>query len=229
MGTLPTAPLQVSLLLLFLRCTATSTLDNFFPHQRAGSPWFEGWYTRVVGDDVTFAVGMGSFPDQTLSSPSAACFVLLQPKERYGSSWRTSSFLDNVSLKVNRIAPSFSWLGTSLSANCSLVYREGKLVAVAHMQNTSAVVEGMAAARTPWDVRHDSPEGWLQWLGALLPLHWYVYSLRTPVAYSVHAVGSTVVGHGYAHFEKNWGNGFPPDWIWAQGHNSGGPNGKVLC
>eukprot|EP00877_Chromochloris_zofingiensis_P002881 jgi/Chrzof1/12594/Cz07g00100.t1 len=102
----------------------------------------------------------------------------------------------------------------------------------------------------PWGYSLDSsPEGWA---AGLLKLHWYVYSMRTPVTYTLTmynssnsnnkggqtvprrsaaahpSVGrslqqakkdgsSTWQGSGWAHLEKNWGDRFPRQWVWAQG------------
>ena len=53
-----------------------------------------------------------------------------------------------------------------------------------------------------------------------LHLHWYVYSLATPVTWAFHDPKMThepLTGHGFAHMEKNWGRTFPDKWVWAQG------------
>lgn len=58
-------------------------------------------------------------------------------------------------------------------------------------------------------------------------LHWFVHSLATPMRFKLQLEGaqpgqqgkegSTVArGTGLAHFEKNWGLGFPQRWHWAQ-------------
>lgn len=53
-----------------------------------------------------------------------------------------------------------------------------------------------------------------------LNLHWYVYSLGTPVTWTFHdpQLGpETLSGQGWAHMEKDWGRAFPNKWVWAQG------------
>jgi hypothetical protein len=122
--------------------------------------------------------------------------------------------------------------------------------------------------------------------GPLLKLHWYVYSMATPVNYKLtlldttaeestatahtatdssrkqqqqrHLLANTGLassssssssstegdqnarvaddhddgaaisfsGAGFAHMEKNWGDAFPEQWVWAQGISS---NGQVSC
>ncbi|XP_076453412.1 uncharacterized protein LOC143288636 isoform X2 [Babylonia areolata] len=71
----------------------------------------------------------------------------------------------------------------------------------------------------PWGPGGEGPEGWLEHLP--LPIHWFVYSLRSTVtAYKMTDTvsGRTVSGHGARlHMEKNWGQSFPPGWVWSQG------------
>lgn len=123
--------------------------------------------------------------------------------------------------------------------------------------------------------------------GSMLKLHWYVYSMATPISYQLtllntttpQGTAATVItpvsrtkqqqhqpagtgsgdpapaagtarnssssssdtdnkalaaegaalsfsGAGFAHMEKNWGDAFPDQWVWAQG-NTG--DGKVSC
>ena len=54
-----------------------------------------------------------------------------------------------------------------------------------------------------------------------LPLHWFVYSLGSQVLqykWINHQTKEVITGDsGLAHQEKNWGKGFPPAWIWAEG------------
>ena len=63
------------------------------------------------------------------------------------------------------------------------------------------------------------PEGWLRHL-PFIPLHWFVYSLATPGNYTWTNLLTTtdrISGKGTMHQEKNWGDSFPPSWIWTEG------------
>lgn len=65
-------------------------------------------------------------------------------------------------------------------------------------------------------------------LGSILPLHWHIFSTHSQASYMITRVRrtsredgsyqrdeSTVAeGTGFAHVEKNWGNGFPEGWTW---------------
>ncbi|KIS68247.1 uncharacterized protein UMAG_03829 [Mycosarcoma maydis] len=69
------------------------------------------------------------------------------------------------------------------------------------------------------------PEGWIQHLGAFLPLHWYVHSSSAPAMFSLEHLApdsarleldnAIAAGRGLLHVEKNWGQSFPSGWMWA--------------
>ena len=78
------------------------------------------------------------------------------------------------------------------------------------------------------------PEGPIQHLGALLPLHWYVHSSSAPAIFSLEHTSlsspsrsggsgdmelndAVAAGRGLLHVEKNWGQAFPSGWMWAHG------------
>lgn len=78
------------------------------------------------------------------------------------------------------------------------------------------------------------PEGWIQHLGLVLPLHWYVHSSSAPALFSIQHTPSSnttrnekegggelqnavAAGLGLIHIEKNWGQAFPSGWMWAHG------------
>lgn len=51
---------------------AATNASPYDPHLSGPTPWFEGWYTRVVdsGSDLSFGAVTGYFPDQVLTEPS---------------------------------------------------------------------------------------------------------------------------------------------------------------
>ncbi|KAJ9474016.1 hypothetical protein PHBOTO_004111 [Pseudozyma hubeiensis] len=70
------------------------------------------------------------------------------------------------------------------------------------------------------------PEGLIQHLGPLLPLHWYVHSSSAPCMFSLEHLNSTdhddlelenavAAGRALLHVEKNWGQAFPDGWMWV--------------
>lgn len=48
-----------------------------------------------------------------------------------------------------------------------------------------------------------------------------MYSLATPGSYRWLNLTSNEIleGEGFLHQEKNWGNSFPPEWIWSEGYD----------
>ncbi|SPO28581.1 uncharacterized protein UTRI_04459 [Ustilago trichophora] len=89
-----------------------------------------------------------------------------------------------------------------------------------------------ASTRLPMGTR--GPEGWIQHLGLVLPLHWYVHSSSAPAIFSLeHTTLSSnqsepeigrqelndavAAGRALLHIEKNWGQAFPSGWMWAHG------------
>lgn len=79
--------------------------------------------------------------------------------------------------------------------------------------------------RLPWNPALPSagPEGWVEFISAV-PLHWLVYTLGSAADYHCSVwdgdVRHSISGTGYAHQESNWGEVFPPSWVWAQGIGS---------
>ncbi|CCF50590.1 hypothetical protein NDA10_007026 [Ustilago hordei] len=77
------------------------------------------------------------------------------------------------------------------------------------------------------------PEGWIQHLGLLLPLHWYVHSTSAPALFSIEHISlsqgqrgeneagelekAVAAGRASLHIEKNWGQAFPSGWMWCHG------------
>ena len=86
---------------------------------------------------------------------------------------------------------------------------------------------GVFGPPKPWG---PNGEGWLDHV-PFLPLHWFVYSLGSELInynWVNDKTGELLRGsQGLAHQEKNWGNSFPPAWIWAEGVD--GPSGSSFA
>ncbi|PWZ03640.1 hypothetical protein BCV70DRAFT_197838 [Testicularia cyperi] len=96
---------------------------------------------------------------------------------------------------------------------------------------SSSLSSSMLKSMLP--IGSQGPESWIQHLGPLLPLHWYVHSSRAPATFSLehvehdHAVtgfnqtkDAVAAGRASIHIEKNWGHGFPTGWMWVQGSSA---------
>ncbi|KAK7088546.1 uncharacterized protein [Littorina saxatilis] len=97
-----------------------------------------------------------------------------------------------------------------------VVTADGTLVNVA-IGNVRLYIK--ASNPVPWGPHGEGPESWLDHLP--LPLHWFVYSLRSTVTQYkfTDAASGRIVSGGNArlHMEKNWGETFPTAWVWSQG------------
>ena len=97
-----------------------------------------------------------------------------------------------------------------------------------NMEGVSFV--GVLGPPKPWGPNGEGPEGWIDKL-PFLPLHWFVYSLGSElISYNWvnEETGEMLRGRqGLVHQEKNWGNGFPPAWIWGEGVD--GPSGSSFA
>lgn len=89
-----------------------------------------------------------------------------------------------------------------------------------------SVFKGRTSSPIPWGPHGEGPESWLEDLP--LPIHWFVYSLRSIVNYYEYTNketgqyikgGSKLGNPAIAHMEKNWGGAFPKAWIWTEGVN----------
>lgn len=68
----------------------------------------------------------------------------------------------------------------------------------------------------PWGPGGEGPEGWAGKL-PFLGLHWFVFSLGSPVEYRLRLPSGEVrEGSGVVHQEKNYGGTFPTAWIWGE-------------
>ena len=89
---------------------------------------------------------------------------------------------------------------------------------------------GVLGPPQPWGPDGEGPEGWLDHV-PFLPLHWFVYSLGSELInynWVNDKTGELLRGRqGLVHQEKNWGNSFPPAWIWAEGVD--GPSGSSFA
>ena len=54
----------------FLAALHTAECNQFAPHLRNGSPWFEGWYTRITAANASIGFIFGDYPNQQLTDPS---------------------------------------------------------------------------------------------------------------------------------------------------------------
>lgn len=200
--------------------------NQFGPHVPKGSPWFEGWYTRITSLDTKSSIGFifGQFPDQHLESPSTYGALLFQESPKTPL-YVVDVYPPQASLTVNH--------GQRVTENpddtSPAVFKYaadgfGEYVCNGDVQSFNFTfpggieLSGHLSNPEPWGPNGEGPEGWASKLHAT-GFDWFAYTLRSKVQYqlSIPSKNINLSGQGYAHQEKNWGDSFPDSWIWAQG------------
>lgn len=229
---------------------------HVLPPASSPSPFFEGWFTRVVSHDtdLSFSVILGAFRPPHGSAPTEvwACLLL----DDKGNPTTTQGFADpalfqltvrgqHVTQQPKLGTPaSFRWVHQSSSGlNGTLVVDGDNASLDFSFPSASGFehnfrVQAWLSHRAPWDrSAPDSggPEGWLAGAEQLLPTHYYVQSLASSATFKLTElradgtpIGATTSGRGFAHQEANWGGTFPEAWVWAQGMTADGQTQMVL-
>ncbi|XP_071094196.1 uncharacterized protein [Haliotis cracherodii] len=215
--------------LYILQVVANQFSPHLFP--QAG-PYFEGWYMRLLDVQSGRSIGLlfgHVLPETTnLTVPVVAVSILYSEGCTTCKLMSYNGFFNRsqmnitvhgfpVSKNPDDISPAvFEW---TTGQNITFNVQENRT----HFsfQTEGAIFRGIVSSPIPWGPNGKGPEGWLEHMP--LPLHWFVYSLRSRVEwyeFSVPHIGLRVTGRSaVAHMEKNWGKAFPPAWIWTQGVN----------
>ncbi|KAL3859385.1 hypothetical protein ACJMK2_009608 [Sinanodonta woodiana] len=223
--------------LLFLLLTVGLNGNHFDPHlfPKTG-PFFEGWYMRITDFDRRDSLGIlfgQVLPKQGINTSEPLVLASILRRENCQNrvcqlvSYNAIFTPAQTKVTVNG-KPVVSNPDDASSANFQFEMNSGSEGGL-FIQNANSTtfyfrignlsLKGELGPNVPWAPNGGGPEGWLSHLP--LPLHWFVYSLRSPLKmYILTDIGrkQTVVGHnGVAHLEKNWGLSFPKAWIWAEG------------
>ena len=232
----------------------TALSSPFAPHplppSTSPSPFFEGWFTRVVApkDDLSFSVIVASFRPAHAPGVTQVWTALLL--DRGGKVTTVQRFLDperlrltvdggNVSSPPRLGTPArFRWSWTpgpndSEQDNGTLVVEDdtARLDFTFRGHGRTIRVQADLSHRVPWDraaPNSAGPEGWLAGAEGLLPTHYFVQSLASRASFelttssSEHRSVQRETGAGFGHQEANWGGTFPTAWIWAEGISADG-------
>ena len=227
---------------LFFFCACFSYTDGslFDPHiiPKVG-PFFEGWYNRITdltsGDSFGVLFGHVVPKNGTNSSDPLALGSILYRSCVNSTCVLTScdSAFDitSVSVSVNghpiEVNPDMespsNFLWTANSSTSSLVFAQIGNATLIHFKCNEVSFDANFGSPRPWGSDGEGPAAWLDYL-PFLPLHWFVFSLRSPVyQYRFEDTNKGIVNigrHAVAHMEKNWGNSFPAAWVWSEGVSS---------
>ena len=229
----------VILCLLATECHGNQYDPHLYP---SNGPFFEGWYVRLV--DKAQKVSLGFLFGRVLPCNSSLCAY-----SGYKENSRKSEFplvLANVLIQDKNFSPklqsfdgAFSVTDYSVTVNGKPVVHNpddrspahfsvrfgnnGSFIVSPHQTSVDVTVGSTrlsirASNPVPWGPHGEGPESWLEHLP--LPLHWFVYSLRSTVTkyrFYDSASGRSIAGaNAYLHMEKNWGQSFPAAWVWSQ-------------
>ena len=203
--------------------------NQYDPHVQSGSPWFEGWYSRIsettTGDSI--AIVTGYFPGQDNKLADAGAYTAVVVDRGMGK----SIVVKETNPKASEITVTAA--GKKVSKNPdfptppNFVYRVGAkdefyIVQEGEHQHVHAsydqggfVLDANFSRPQPWGEGGEGPEGWVGHL-PILGLHWFVYSLGSRASYRMEINGEIITGTGLAHQEKNWGKTFPKSWLWGE-------------
>ena len=202
----------------------------FFKEIDTEGPWFKGWYTRITGTNDTSIAVVGAtqyLPGQDLATPYEMHFpgYLAIIVSEHGRTKIYETFPQKTILWSNRELvlddpTSTSWESFLWQSENGFITNESIEISIPGKIEVSATL----GPRLPYNanIQWLGPEGLVEFL-PIVPLHWFVYSLGSESTYSYTLLdesSTAVSGNGYAHQESNWGNIFPPAWIWSEGINS---------
>ena len=226
------------ILLCYLTLLEFTRGNQFDPHlfPKRG-PFFEGWYLRLFdfnnSDSLGFLFGhvlpkvrSSSTDPLVLSSvlyrtncKENRCVLMSKDAKFRSNQFTVTKHGKPISEDPDDTSPSaFEWYMTSDDSSGSFICQKSSISVDIKFGNVTFRAE--IGAEVPWGPHGEGPEGWIDKV-PFLPLHWFVYSLRSPIIYyELNDTDNKVYKKGVqgtVHLEKNWGDSFPTAWIWSQG------------
>ena len=212
---------------MLLSLLASTSGSLYSPHPYPSQPpFFEGWYTRIIAESKSFGVIFGHVfagsAGDSGKGPLPTTYVALLRAANVGEPMEVHNCYPNgrnVTIGGQPVnsppdvqgPPAFEWRS---SAGAFIVTAEETSIDIT-CDGVRFVAELDGA--TPWSAGGYGPGGRLSQLP--LPLHWFVYSLRSRVRRYVWSSTAGVSDEGvdaWAHQEKNHGKAFPSSWTWSQ-------------
>lgn len=189
---------------------------------------FQGWYTRVVergGLSSLAVIGATQVVGECIGRPAEGpgyLAVIIQDEDgtRIFEAYPPKSGFWSLRERVLEDPLSEEWAAFEWQAEgFGVISNKWIDIRIPERVEVQVALDG---ERLPWNrcLPWAGPEGWVEFV-RFVPLHWLVYTLGTPADYHCSVwdgeVRQDMSGTGYAHQESNWGEIFPPAWVWAQG------------
>ena len=230
---------------LLFQVSFITDANQYDPHLfPAEGPFIEGWYSRIIDSESNHSFGIlfGQVITQKQGphfNPYPLNMVSLIHSKGDGTpmeSFQVYPSSNDIEVTVQgkpvtrdpdfKSPANFEWMAKPYG-----YFKVNERGTQFHFRNIRDVsFSGVFGPPKPWGPNGEGPEGLIDKL-PLLPLHWFVYSLGSKLQdyrWVNHATGEVLRGRqGLVHQEKNWGNGFPPAWIWGEGGD--GPSGSSFA
>ncbi|KZT10405.1 uncharacterized protein LAESUDRAFT_424194 [Laetiporus sulphureus 93-53] len=196
-------------------------MDHFAPHSSAG---FEGYYSRTQLEDGSTLAIIFCWVKHARLRGNLVCVSYNPIGDSDVGSFHHEFYPDDLDTAVEPYAGQLQPFTLSASGIGSMK------VAVTEIRYTISVLDPPLSLtlhltnRTAWSETQplEGPMGPIMLVSRLLPLNWHVYSTTSDAEYVITHDGITRAGKGKTHIEKNWGNSFPPGWIWGQAFGEDG-------
>lgn len=200
------------ILLVLIVCGKYTKADmKLMRPQVYSPPFFEGWYTKIDTKNRSLIIIVGTKFKFFKHTNKTLGMVSLISREGNNPARQFNIFPENISIGGNK--DDYLWK----TNDDSIVFSES-YIKIDHLKLPS--VEAKMNQHKSWKQGSPfGPEG-LMAHSPLLFSHWYVFSMESNTVLFLKQGDKEIRELGYAHLEKNWGNGFPDKWMWSQGRTA---------
>ena len=195
--------------LLFINVSVQASQKLMDP-QITSAPGFEGWYTKIDTKSRSIVLIVGTKFRRYANSPSSLGMVTLITREGTNPAKQYNYFTEDVSVG----APTDRYLWKT---NDHSILFSSDEINVNHPNFPRFKVH--ISKHKPWKQGSPfGPEG-LMAHNPILYSHWFVFSMDSNAELTLYQEDKKTREFGFAHLEKNWGEGFPDSWVWSQGRS----------
>ncbi|GLJ04890.1 hypothetical protein SUGI_0005860 [Cryptomeria japonica] len=198
-------------------------------------PWFEGWFFRIRDPQSDFSIAL-IIATNYVTSESHATLLFCNPGENPNSDGSIENGITHMVYELTKDA-TITKVSNSLE-DYGFDWEEptiGKVLARKNKTNIDVHVKGYhlkanLTSKVHWNLSdpYKGPEGWASII-SILPTRWYIDSLGSKASYEFKDTnGLDIIGQGWAHEEKNWGQIFPDGHVWLQA-SSNDNSTQLVC